>query len=392
MCGCRGKKHVQPTPQMDADARLWVRVLLLDDVNACTLAVDSNFVISAPQTILYKEFTPTSKPLLIESSRGKFKLLGEDFDSDKMVITPGEPYIFNLNGNRYRGNLIFIADPNTGLFDAINYLPSQAYLAGVTAAEMPDYWELEALKAQVIAARTYCFYIKEKFGRNRQWDVSKTVAHQVYLGVKAESQNVWRAVEETAGMVLTCRQGGKYAIFPAYYSSTCGGHTENSKNVFGDSYEPLSGVDCPYCQSVAKPTVFSWDAVQLSKQDVTNKLFSRYERLKQLSDINNITVSSKSDYDGFSRATMIELHGINGRGDFLKAEDFRLALDSTGTKLRSSSWQIQDGGDCWIFTDGRGFGHGVGMCQCGAEGLARQGKTAVQILQHYYPSSKIETD
>jgi stage II sporulation protein D len=391
LCSCRGKRQVRPSPLTVGGSSQIVRVLLLDDVNDCTLKLDGDFVVSCPQTVFYKEFGRTDQPIFIRFAAGKFSLADLDFESNTIVITPGEPYIFNLNGSDYRGRLMLIADPNSGLLDAINYLPMQAYLAGVLAAEMPNYWEPEALKAQVITARTYGLYIKGKFGKNRRWDVGKTVAHQVYLGVRAESQAVRKAVEQTAGMVLTSRQGGVDGIFPAYYSSTCGGHTEDSKNVFGDSFEPLSGVPCPYCKDVAKPAIFSWESVQFNKKDVTDRLFNRYPRLKQLLDINDITISAKSDYGEFSRATIIELHGQAGRSDFLRAEDFRLAVDPTGNKIKSSCWQIIDGGDCWIFTAGRGFGHGVGMCQCGAEGLARLGKTAEQILQYYYPGSKIVT-
>ena len=257
---------------------------------------------------------------------------------------------------------------------------------------MPDYWEMEALQAQAIAARTYCFYIQKRFGANRNWDVRQTAAHQVYRGVSAESAQVWQAVTQTKGQVLVCRQpDGTEDIFPAYYSSTCGGHTENSENVFGDSFPPLAGVACPYCQNVAKPKFFFWPMIQFDKGYVVKKLLQKYPALKRLGDITSISIADQSDHGEFSRLTKIKLSGSTGKSDFIRAEDLRLTIDPTGWKLRSTICQIMEIRDKWAFLSGRGWGHGVGMCQCGAEGMAREGKTTEQILSHYYPGSRILT-
>ena len=255
---------------------------------------------------------------------------------------------------------------------------------------MPVYWEAAALDAQAIAARTYCLYIKNRFGKGRSWDVSKTQANQVYRGVSAETSRVWDAVNNTKGQVLMCSDpDGAENIFPTYYGSNCGGHTENSKNVFGESFAPLIGVDCDYCKKVAKPKYFFWPTVQLDKDEVSTRLIERYPQLKKLEKIKNITVVAQSDYGQFSRLTRIKLTGSNGKTDSVRAEDLRLCLDPTGRKLRSTICKISNRGNKWAFGSGRGWGHGVGMCQCGAEGMARQGKTSEQILSYYYPGSKI---
>jgi stage II sporulation protein D len=130
--------------------------------------------------------------------------------------------------------------------------------------------------------------------------------------------------------------------------------------------------------------------VSYDKAVVTNKLFRRYEKLKRLGGITNIEVAEKTDYGDFSRLTMIKLTGPAG-SDFLRAEDFRLSIDSTGRKIRSASFELTDLENRWAFLEGRGWGHSVGICQCGAEGMARQGKTANEILSYYYPGSKIST-
>ena len=108
--------------------------------------------------------------------------------------------------------------------------------------------------------------------------------------------------------------------------------------------------------------------------------------LGEITDINSV---EQSNYGGFSRLTRISLIGSGGKSRSLRAEDFRLAIDPSGQKIKSAICRIIDTGDKWAFKQGRGFGHGVGMCQCGAEGMARGGKTAKRILSYYYPGSKI---
>ena len=393
--GCKARQLITPTPQMDIEPRFWVRVLLLDNVTACTLKSASPLSVTNEDP---NPQTPTIRALLdqidaridIQLTNGIITISGRPFTNDGATILPDAPYIFNLNGNDYRGKLKLIVNSDGNSFDAINLVPIEAYLAGVVGAEMPSYWETEALKAQTIAARTYCLYIKKRFGGNRSWDVRKTAAHQVYRGVSAESAQIWSAVNQTKGRVLVCKQSdGPESTFPTYYSSTCGGHTENSKNVFGDSFEPLIGVVCPYCKGVAKPRFFFWPMIQFDKAHVATKLLQRYPKLKPLGEITNIRPAGQSRYGEFSRLTKVKLFGSTGKSDFLRAEDLRLTIDPTGRKLKSTICKIIKMGDKWAFLSGRGWGHGVGMCQYGAEGMARGGKNTEQILQHYYPGSKI---
>ena len=380
-----------PTPQMDVEPQFWVRVLLLDNIKACTLKTDSRF--SILDTQYSSGIGHRASNIEISVSAGRITIAGRSFTSNEVIILPDEPHIFNLNGDDYRGKLKLILNPDGNSFDAINLVPLEPYLAGVVGAEMPNYWEPAALKAQSIAARTYCLYIKKRFGNKRSWDVGKTQANQVYLGVKAESAQIWGAVNKTYGQVLVCKHpDGTEDIFPTYYSSTCGGHTENSKHVFGDSFEPLVGVACPYCKDVAKPSFFFWPMVQFDKANVTTKLLQRYPKLKPLGEITNIIAAKQSRYIGngkFSRLTLVKLLGATGKSASLRAEDLRLTIDPTGRKLKSTICQIVNIGSKLTFLSGRGYGHGVGMCQCGAQAMARRGKATRQILSYYYPGSKI---
>lgn len=395
LAGCRQKDTVFVTPQMDAPARFWVRVLLLNNVRACKLKINSPFIIledeqTNPVTqTLQKQYSPGS--IIAKISDGKFTIGGKILPGNQAVICPDAPHIFNLDADDYRGKLKLSVNPDGKSFDAVNLVPLEPYLAGVVGAEMHSYWEPQALKAQAIAARTYCLFIKKRFGGNRAWDVKKTQASQVYRGLSAESKQIWDAVNKTKGQVLVCKHNdGTEDIFPAYYSSACGGHTENSKNVFGgDTLPTLLGIPCRYCKYTAKPDNFFWRMVQFDKNQVSEKLLSRYPALEKLGKITNLIAAKKTDYEDFSRLTMVKLVGSTGKEDFLRAEDLRLTIDPTGLKIKSTSCEIFDMGDKWAFLSGRGFGHSVGMCQSGAQAMAREGKDAGQILIFYYPQSSI---
>jgi len=391
--GCDRREVDAPRPKTKAARQFEVRVLLAEDINNCAVQIEAAFdvVDGTDSQNKLARFERIDSPIEVAVSDEGFTILGNTLGGREIIIIPDDVQPFVFNGSGYRGKLKLTFDSNSKTFIAINIVGLEDYLAGVIGAEMPSYWEAEALKAQTIAARGYCLYIKKRFGETRGWDLRKTQANQAYHGIRAESRPVNKAIEQTLGLVLICGQGDdEKDIFPSYYSSTCGGHTENSEGVFGDSFGPLEGVDCPYCEQIAKPALYSWKKVQLDKDNVARRLVQRYPQLKRLGKITNITVRDKSGYNGFSRVTMVKLTGSAGGSDFLRGEDFRLAIDRTGRIIKSAAFELIDGGDKWVFSNGRGYGHGVGMCQCGAQALARKGSSAEEILRYYYPGSQIK--
>jgi stage II sporulation protein D len=376
---------------MDAAAELQIRVLLADRIARCCVTGPAALSIIDRRTNKEQaRFEQGALPVQIAVTCNGIRIAGSGVGGDGVAIVPDRPHVFTFDGKDYRGRLEITVRDEGKSFDVINVVPLEAYLGGVVGAEMPDYWEPAALQAQAIAARTYCLYIKREFGRGRNWDVLRSQANQVYLGLEAESPRVWDAIEKTYGMILVgAGDDSEERLLPSYYSSTCGGHTENSKNVFGDSFEPLAGVRCPYCRYVARPVFYFWPRVEFDKTAVSRRLLERYPSLTSLGEITNIIIAQQSSYGRFARATSVRLVGSTGASGFLRGEDFRLAIDPSGTKLRSASFQIKDEGNRWAFVAGRGYGHGVGMCQCGAQAMARAGKTAEQILSFYYPSAGI---
>ena len=415
--GCAHRQTIRPTPQMGIESRFWVRVRLLDNVAECTFEVPSACRIASADPGPEAQagapaLEPLHRPTKIVVAGGQLMLGETPLAGKEVVFSPEKPYVFGLNGHKYRGRLKLIVDREGRSFDAINLVPLEPYVAGVIGEEMPYYWEAQALRAQAIAARTYCLFIKNRFGTNRSYDVSRTQSSQVYGGIGAESSQIWDAVNSTCGQVLMSPElvEEKEAIsdsnrgsspqsviadpqlrrlFPAYYSSACGGHTSSSKEIFGDSFGPLQGVPCPYCKDVAKLALFHWPMAPFDRETITKHLLQRYPKLNALGPILEITATAESCYGPFSRLTRIRLTGATGKKDTLRAEDLRLALDPSGLKIKSAMCQIVPWGDGWAFVSGRGWGHGVGMCQHGAEGMARLGSDAEAILQYYYPGAEV---
>ena len=392
--GCRETEFISTPPKaipVPVTQGHWVRVLLANDVKSCTIMIPSSYeMLDTASGISLGKFLKNAGPLTAIASQGQLNIGGKLFSNRQITIKPDQPFVFYVSDKGYRGELRLALNTDGASFDIINNVPLEAYLAGVVGAEMPSYWEPESLKAQAIASRTYCLYIKERFGWQRSWDVNKTQANQMYLGLEAESPKVWDAVSKTDGQVLTCRDSsGKVGIFPTYFSSVCGGHTEDSKNVFGDSFSPLCGVECPWCRQVASRDKFFWPMVKYDKAYVSSQLIAKYPSLARLSGISNIIVDKTSDCEGFLRITKVKLVGANGQTDSVRAEDLRLAVDPTGRKIRSTICKITVAGQTVTFFSGRGFGHGVGLCQYGSQGMARSGATGRSILAHYYPGASI---
>jgi stage II sporulation protein D len=414
---------------MGVDSRFWVRVLLLNDATACMIEAGSPLHLgSAGGPLLGR----TSVPVPVRLVGGQLQLGATPRHDDDVLLSPEQPHIFRLDGKEYRGRLRLIVNPDGQSFDAVNLVPLEPYLAGVVGREMHDCWEPPALQAQAIAARTYCLFTKNRFGVNRHYDVRRTQASQVYDGVAAESAPVWDAVNRTCGQVLieldgqradrssASRAGAppwwtaawnpdagsenetlpspatgrgcnlpRCSLFPAYYSSTCGGHTSSSEEAFGVSYGPLQGVACPYCRDVARPEIFYWPTATFDRETITKQLLGRYPNLAALGEITDITVMAERSFGSFSRFERIRLTGSTGKTDTLRGEDLRLALDPSGRKIRSAACRIVPWGTGWAFVSGQGWGHGVGMCQHGAQGMARLGHEAQSILQYYYSGAQI---
>jgi stage II sporulation protein D len=177
---------------------------------------------------------------------GSLEVVGED-GAARTIATPVDVYAFDpdarvvFEGKPYRGSLRLLANPR-GTLNLVNRLDLEEYLYGVVPAEMGPkrYDELEALKAQAVAARTYALAHRRQF-EAEGYDLCATPKCQVYAGLSAEDPLSTAAVDATRGLVLSWNSRFADALFV----STCGGRTENVENVFGDTPEPyLVSVEC----------------------------------------------------------------------------------------------------------------------------------------------------
>jgi SpoIID/LytB domain protein len=303
-----------------------------------------------------------------------------------LVIKPKKQAILDITTEqkqRYRGWMrIWAEDEN--LFAVVNVVDIEQYLAGVVGAEMPSWWYKAALRAQCVASRTYALYQLHLRGNSGRWDLADDQSSQVYGGVIRESRRVNEAVNETHGVVLVSNWKGKEKIFPTYYSSTCGGHTQDAAAVFGENLPPLKGTACPYCGKVARREKYRWSGLTIAKEDISKRLIKRYSSLADLDRIVDVKVVARSEY---GRVEKLELIGKNGHSRNIGAEDFRLAVSTREKPLLSSWYKLIDAGKEWRFDDGHGWGHGVGMCQCGSQQMALLGNDSIAILKHYYPQA-----
>jgi stage II sporulation protein D len=260
-----------------------------------------------------------------------------------------------IDGKVYRGSVYLL--PSANGFSVINVVNLEDYVLSVLPSEMPSSWALEALKAQAIAARSYAVANLNKHGKDG-YDLTATIADQVYSGVVSESDNSNKAVAETEGMVL------KYQGKPitAFFHSTSGGATELAENVWS---KPL-----PYLQAVAdyddSSPHFSWNR-KFTVSDIERALPSVGQLLSF--DVVARTPSKRAQY--------VLAQGTRGC-QMISGEAMRKIF-----KLPSSLFNVGNEDNSYVFA-GRGFGHGLGMSQYGARALADRGYNAAQILSYYY--------
>ena len=312
---------------------------------------------------------------------------------------------FQLRQRGYRGRLQLVVKGSKVL--AINHLGVETYLPSVVGSEMPASWPLAALRAQAVAARTYALRQRSS---SQLFDVSATVASQVYRGVDAETPSTLEAVASTRGQVLMFGS----SLVEAVFHSSSGGSTENS----GD----LWGKQMPYLVSV--PDVDQDSPVSRWQQRLEPPMLLK--AFGELGGVNRIEILSSTGSGRVRQARVIGPVGtLVVTGPELRS---RLGLRSTlvrfelvGPQLASSSSPSPGAGVSetalapspsdgaglpWpglppelpplqvpaptLVAIGRGFGHGVGMSQWGAYALAQRGEGYQDILRYYFRGTDLK--
>ena len=255
----------------------------------------------------------------------------------------------------------------------VNKLPIEKYLVGLLGSELIPSWPLPTLMAQAVAARTYAMARIRKTRHQTlplPYDIASTVQAQVYHGAHREDQRLRQAVRKTKGQVLT--QNGR--LISAYYHSCCGGRTERAENVWSGEAGPPP-IDDRYCERSPKR---NW-SFKISHRDLAHVLQSQGLINGPISSIAT-TIHSNSP-----RTDMVLIEDREGL-KMIRATKLRRLIGYN--KIKSTWFEIKTKGHDVVFT-GRGHGHGVGLCQWGAKGMAEAGFSYRKILRHYYPNARI---
>ena len=297
------------------------------------------------------------------------------------------------NGKRYRGEIV-LTPGDSGLI-AVNRVTMDSYLRGVVPLEIGNRTaaEFAAVQAQAVAARTYAY---KHLTTSRAFDMYSTVQDQVYGGVDAEKPQSDSAIMTTADVVVL--YNGQPISTP--YHSTCGGSTAAVTEVwYNQSDEPylrpvsdkIPGTDHYYCDPSPR---FSWtqsyDAAGL--RAVMEKYLAGYTNAPK-TNLGKITDVRETGRTPSGRVAALTVQTESGSYT-LRGNDIRFVLrDPKGAILNSTYFTFTKdtgGGEVTNLTvNGRGYGHGIGMCQWGAIGRARAGQNYRTILETYYPGTTI---
>lgn len=303
--------------------------------------------------------------LLLDEENPKIPQKGEEIE----MISEVEGRVF-LSNIKFKG-IIRVWKGKNGLY-IINEIPLEDYIKGVVVSEVGQRWDIEALKAQAIAARTFVLYhmVENANQKNKKiYDVTSSVLHQLYRDTTIP-ESIEIAVDLTKKEILT--YDNKPII--SYYHSTSVGLTEDPLEVFNKSYPYLKPVETicnlsPYC---------IWER-NISIKDIENAL-----NIKNIQDIeiNSLTLSKRS-------RTLKILTSVN-QEQIINTKDFRknVGWDKIPSTMITNITK-DDTNKSFIFS-GKGYGHGVGMCQWSALEMAKEGKNYKEILSTFYPGTIIK--
>lgn len=275
---------------------------------------------------------------------------------------------------------LFVARERTGKSAGVDYvarLPIEDYLVDVVASEMPFQWPIEAQKAQAVAARSYALSIMHE-RRGEKFDIDSSTLHQVYqygrsaLHGSRFLSKIREAVSSTRDIVLADSSG---RLLKSYFHSHCGGETEEPKEVWGVG--PAFGVvnDSGCAMSPAG----RWKT-RIAFSEIIHRL-ARNQRAAPLT-VRGVEMKYKL---GSERVQQVLFVGLEGRV-MMKAQDFREMFGYD--RVKSTLFVARVDGDTLVL-EGRGYGHGVGMCQTGARLMAMGGAGYEQVLRRYYPLAQI---
>ena len=320
---------------------------------------------------LIYNFSMLEDELLIEKCDDNFYINGNYFiTSGQFAIKPAYGNI-KINGQEYRG-FVLLKRLSTSDITVINVLSLDDYLCSVVGKEMSPTWNIEALKAQAVCARSYAKIHLNKHG-SYGFDLCAGQDCQAYNGVAGEYPSTAEAVRSTAGE--TVRVGG--VPVEVFYFSSDGGSTEDSVNVWGGERSHLKSVEDPY-ENPEEATHYNWSST-ISKDEIKTRLM---QKGIDIGDIETLEITQTSPS---GRALELEVRGTE---DTYTAKREATRTLFGGYITYSQQYTVTDNGDTVTF-EGRGWGHAVGMSQWGAKAMAEQGFDYKEILKFYFTGVEV---
>ncbi len=345
-----------------------------------------------------------SGPISLSRSSRKWRV-----ESDGISLNPAPPRDESIRvmsntpillhskepSRRYSGDLYCIPIESDGdsSWDLVEHINLESYLPGVLVGELYAGWSPNCYRAQCIAARSFaCMEIQQH--TKRHYDVVDGPASQAYHG-EVDDQTAKEAASSTTGMVLEWDGG----LVPGYFSSCCGGLAATAIDGIGPSLindiPPLQGHEGEdACQS---SPLYTW-SIDRSARALGRRLaaYGRRvsdDRLSRLSTIDRVEIAESNKH---GRPTRLRIHDRNGRKATISCESFFMAANymgrGSGTSPSKLLWSGWAGGSFLrgrVVLAGHGFGHGVGLCQYGAQAMAKEGHSWKEILDWYYPGARI---
>lgn len=284
----------------------------------------------------------------------------------RLLPEGGQIYV---NNRPYRG-AIEIADGKEGLL-VINEVPMEFYLAGIINHEISSKWPEDVIKTQAVIARTYALFNRNKRLKN-PWHVDSSVMGQVYGGSSSEDDAAISAVRATKGEVLMF--GDEPAL--TVYHSNAGGMTDSARDVWSRDYPYLVPVESPFDSGAPK---YEWDYIATSAE-LGEGLRRSGRNIKDPVELQILETTAAG------RVKLLSIRDADGQEARLSGEDLRSILGYS--VLKSAIFAVERGSELFVFK-GRGSGHGVGLSQWGAKGMAENGYSYRQILEHFYPGTEI---
>jgi len=287
--------------------------------------------------------------------------------------------ILKVGDNNYSGSLNIIKTPGKSGCDVINIVPIESYLKTLLSKEMNSSWHLEALKAQAVAARTYAYH-KMNLQQSRSssfFDLESSEKYQVSGSLKDITPKTSLATEQTKGMILVTN---KEELTPIFFHAQCGGKTLLPEKVWENHVEGYEEVKCNSCLSKKKRNWMT-NLSEFKFKQFLRWVIRKYKLVITKLDLDNklLIAPDNKNYDNFRvylGEKVIVINKVLMRKYFGRV------------KVPSHNYIIDFNKEIKI--QGKGNGHGVGMCQIGALDLARSSLDFKKILKFYYPNHKIK--